>query len=216
MGEQSAGIVVLISGRGSNLKSIIDAVKRGEIPAEISCVISNRADAGGLQYADEAGIPTEVVDDKQFNSRDAFDAELIKAIDRHGPQLVVLAGFMRILGDSFVEHYLGRMINIHPALLPQFPGLNTHERALQEGVEQHGATVHFVTPEVDSGPIIIQRAVPVQPNDTPDSLAARVLEQEHIIYPLAVKWFVEGRLSIQGQEVLLDGEKSPDQGLVIH
>lgn len=212
MSDAPDGIVVLISGRGSNLRSIIGAVQRHEIPTRISCVISNRADAGGLQFARDAGIAVEVVNDKEFPSRDSFDAELIKTIDRYHPQLVVLAGFMRILGDEFVKHYLGRMINIHPALLPDYPGLHTHERALQDGVERHGATVHFVTPEVDSGPIIIQRSVPVLPDDSPESLAARVLEQEHIIYPLAIRWFVEGRLRINGNEVLLDDEKSPQQG----
>ncbi|MGW8248923.1 MAG: phosphoribosylglycinamide formyltransferase [Acidiferrobacterales bacterium] len=212
MNDTTGGIVVLISGRGSNLKSIIEAVQNKEIPAKISCVISNRESAGGLQYARDAGIPVEVVNDRDFVSREDFDAELIRAIDRYQPKLVVLAGFMRILGDEFVNHYLGRMINIHPALLPDYPGLNTHERALQDGVERHGATVHFVTPEVDSGPIIIQRAVPVKPDDTPERLAARVLEQEHDIYPTAIQWFVEGRLSIDGNQVLLDGQKSPEQG----
>jgi len=206
-------IVVLISGRGTNLKSIIDAIQDGQIPATLACVISNRTDAGGLQYARDAGIPIEVVTNKQYSSREDFDTALIETIDRYDPQLVVLAGFMRILGREFVEHYLGRMINIHPALLPEFPGLNTHERALQAGADQHGATVHFVTPEVDSGPIIIQRAVPVLENDTPESLAARVLEQEHQIYPLAIRWFAERRLSIDGNQVLLDGKKSPEQGL---
>lgn len=212
MNDTIGGIVVLISGRGSNLKSIIEAVQHNEIPEKISCVISNRESAGGLQFARDAGIAVEVVNDRNFTSRDAFDAELIQTIDRYHPKLVVLAGFMRILGDEFVKHYLGRMINIHPALLPDYPGLDTHERALQDGVERHGATVHFVTPEVDSGPIIIQRAVPVMPDDTPDRLAARVLEQEHVIYPRAIRWFVEGRLSIDGNEVLLDGQKSPEQG----
>lgn len=212
MNDTTGGIVVLISGRGSNLKSIIEAVQNKEIPTRISCVISNRESAGGLQYARDAGIPVEVVNDRDFASREDFDAQLIKTIDQYQPSLVVLAGFMRILGDEFVNHYLGHMINIHPALLPDYPGLNTHERALQDGVERHGATVHFVIPEVDSGPIIIQRAIPVLPDDTPDQLAARVLEQEHDIYPKAIRWFVEGRLSVDGNEVLLDGQKSPEQG----
>ena len=212
MNESTGGIVVLISGRGSNLKSIIEAVQKNEIPEKISCVISNRENAGGLQYARDAGISVEVVNDRDFPSRDEFDAKLISAIDHYQPKLVVLAGFMRILGDDFVKHYLGRMINIHPALLPDYPGLHTHERALEDGAARHGATVHFVTPEVDSGPIIIQRAVPVMPGDTPEQLSARVLEQEHVIYPMAVRWFVEGRLSIQDNEVLLDGQKSPEQG----
>lgn len=205
-------MVVLISGRGSNLKSIIDSVSDGQINASIDCVISNRPDAGGLEFAREAGIATAVVDDKQYSSRPDFDRALIEAIDRFQPRLVVLAGFMRILGSEFVQHYLGRMINIHPALLPEFPGLHTHERALEQGVEQHGATVHFVTPEVDSGPIIIQRAVPVLPEDTPETLAARVLEQEHVIYPKAIGWFFDDRLTIDGERVLLDEKKSPEQG----
>lgn len=205
-------MVVLISGRGSNLKSIIDSVSGGQINASIDCVISNRPDAGGLEFARDAGIATAVVDDKQYSSRPDFDRALIEAIDRFQPGLVVLAGFMRILGSEFVQHYPGRMINIHPALLPEFPGLHTHERALEQGVEQHGATVHFVTPEVDSGPIIIQRAVPVLPEDTPETLAARVLEQEHVIYPKAIGWFFDNRLTISGEKVLLDDKKSPEQG----
>lgn len=211
MNDHVGGIVVLISGRGSNLKSIIDAVQRNEIPEQISCVISNRESAGGLDIAKQVGIPTEVINDREYPSRETFDAELVRTIDKYQPRLVVLAGFMRILGDDFVNHYLGRLINIHPALLPDYPGLNTHERALKDGAKQHGATVHFVTPEVDSGPIIIQRAVPVLPGDTPETLAARVLEQEHVIYPTAIRWFVENRLTIQNDDVLLDGHKSPEQ-----
>jgi len=211
LNDHVGGIVVLISGRGSNLKSIIDAVQRNEIPEQISCVISNRESAGGLDIAKQVGIPTEVINDRGYPSRETFDAELVRTIDKYQPRLVVLAGFMRILGDDFVNHYLGRLINIHPALLPDYPGLNTHERALKDGAKQHGATVHFVTPEVDSGPIIIQRAVPVLPGDTPETLAARVLEQEHVIYPTAIRWFVENRLTIQNDDVLLDGHKSPEQ-----
>jgi len=211
LNDHVGGIVVLISGRGSNLKSIIDAVQRNEIPEQISCVISNRESAGGLDIAKQVGIPTEVINDREYPSRETFDAELVRTIDKYQPRLVVLAGFMRILGDDFVNHYLGRLINIHPALLPDYPGLNTHERALKDGAKQHGATVHFVTPEVDSGPIIIQRAVPVLPGDTPETLAARVLEQEHVIYPTAIRWFVENRLTIQNDDVLLDGHKSPEQ-----
>ena len=211
MSNPPAGIVVLISGRGSNLKSIIEAVHGKELDAKILAVISNRGDAGGLDFAREAGIPVEVIEDAQFPSRQDFDDRLIEAIDRYQPKLVVLAGFMRILGDAFVRHFLGRLINIHPALLPQFPGLHTHKRALESGVERHGVTVHFVTPEVDSGPVIIQRSVPVLADDTVESLAARVLELEHAIYPVAIQWFVEDRLTIQDGEVLLDGEKSPQQ-----
>ncbi len=202
------GIVVLISGRGSNLRSIIRAIDDNSIPAKILAVISNRQDAGGLQFARDAGITTEVVNDRDCPSRAEFDQQLSDIIDKYTPGLVVLAGFMRILGDPFVRHYSGRLINIHPALLPEFPGLHTHERALESGATQHGATVHFVTPDVDAGPIIIQQAVPVLDNDTADTLAARVLEQEHIIFPRAIKWFAEGRLRIEGNDVLLDDTHS--------
>lgn len=211
MSPPAAGIVVLISGRGSNLESIIKAIRSKELDAQILAVISNRSDAGGLEIAHAAGIATEVIEDKQYTSRQAFDKRLIETIDRYRPKLVVLAGFMRILGEDFVRHYLGRMVNIHPALLPRFPGLHTHQRALEEGVDRHGASVHFVTPEVDAGPVIIQRSVPVLADDTVSSLAARVLEQEHIIYPVAIRWFVEDRLTIKDGEVLLDGRKSPQQ-----
>lgn len=211
MSTPPAGIVVLISGRGSNLESILKAIQNNELSAQVLAVVSNRGDAGGLEFARAAGIPVEVIEDRQLPSREAFDEKLIETIDSYQPKLVVLAGFMRILGEAFVRHYLGRMINIHPALLPQFPGLHTHERALESGADKHGATVHFVTPEVDSGPVIIQRSVPVLADDTVESLATRVLEQEHIIYPVAIQWFVEGRLTIQDGEVLLDGKKSPLQ-----
>lgn len=195
-------IVILISGRGSNMQAIVEA----EIPdACVSAVISNRPDAPGLVWARERGIATEVVDHKQYSGREAFDAALAQAIDRRAPDLVVLAGFMRILTSAFVEHYAGRMINIHPSLLPAFAGINTHARALEDGVKFAGCTVHFVTPELDHGPIIAQATVPVLNDDTPSSLAARVLEQEHRLYPQAVRWFVEERLRIEAGSVLLDG-----------
>jgi phosphoribosylglycinamide formyltransferase-1 len=211
MSTPATGIVVLISGRGSNLESIIRAIQNKELDTRILAVISNRSDAGGLEFARAAGIPIEVIEDKRFTSRRAFDDKLIETIEKYEPKLVVLAGFMRILGETLVRHFLGRMINIHPALLPRFPGLHTHKRALEEGVDRHGATVHFVTPEVDAGPVIIQRSVPVLVDDDIESLAARVLEQEHIIYPMAIRWFVEDRLTIKDGVVLLDGKKSPQQ-----
>jgi len=193
-------IVVLISGRGSNLRAIVEAAP----PCRIAAVISNRPDAPGLDYAREKGIRTAVIDHTGFTSRDTFDQALRAAIDAHSPALVVLAGFMRILSDAFVGHYAGRLINIHPSLLPAYPGLHTHRRALADGVRLHGCTVHFVTSTLDSGPIIAQAAVPVQPDDTEDSLSARILVQEHRLYPQAVRWFVQGRLVIAQGRVCVD------------
>jgi len=198
-------IVVLVSGRGSNLRAIVESGP----PCRIAAVISNRPDAAGLDFARAHGIATEVVDHTAFataaDPRAAFDAALMQAIDRHDPALVVLAGFMRILTAGFVDHYAGRMINIHPSLLPAYPGLHTHRRALADGVRLHGCTVHFVTSALDSGPIIVQAAVPVHPGDTEDSLSARVLVQEHRLYPQAVRWFTQGRLEIDGGRVRLGG-----------
>jgi len=189
----SKNVVILISGRGSNMEAIVNAA----IPeARIAAVIANRADAGGLAFAQARGIATAVVDHKAFASREAFDAELAAVIDRHAPDLVVLAGFMRVLTADFVAHYAGRLINIHPSLLPSFPGLHTHARALESGVKLHGASVHFVTADLDCGPIIIQAAVPVRDDDDEKALSARVLAQEHRIYPQAVRWFVEGRVEL--------------------
>jgi len=194
-------VVVLISGRGSNMRSLVEA----DLPARVAAVISNRPDANGLEYARSRGIPTEIVDHTGFDSREAFDAALATVIDRHTPDLVVLAGFMRVLTEGFVQRYAGPLLNIHPSLLPSFPGLHTHERALAAGVKIHGATVHFVTPDLDHGPIVVQAAVPVRPGDDADVLAARVLRQEHVIYPRAVRWFVEGRLSIADGIVRVGG-----------
>jgi phosphoribosylglycinamide formyltransferase-1 len=190
-------IVILISGRGSNMQAIVRAARAEQWPARIAAVISNRADAEGLAFAASNGIPTAVVANKEFTSRDAFDEALREAIDRFQPDLVVLAGFMRILGAKFVAHFAGRMLNIHPSLLPSFPGLATHRQALSAGVKVHGATVHFVTADLDHGPIVAQAAVPVPEGDTEEALAERVLAQEHVIYPRAVRWFVEGRLTIE-------------------
>jgi phosphoribosylglycinamide formyltransferase 1 len=199
-------IVILISGRGSNMEAIVRACAAEAWPARVAAVIANRADAAGLHFAAEHGITTGVVEHRGFAKREAFDDALAAAIDRHAPDLVVLAGFMRILGDRFVQRYEGRLLNIHPSLLPAFPGLHTHRRALEAGCKLAGATVHFVTPQLDHGPIVIQSAVPVQPADDEASLAARVLATEHRIYPLAVRWFVQGRLVVEaGQVRQLDG-----------
>ncbi|MFZ6770579.1 phosphoribosylglycinamide formyltransferase [Undibacterium sp. Di26W] len=194
-------IVILISGRGSNMQAIVETAAKQQWPAQIAAVISNRADAGGLDYAASRGIPTAVVVSKQFPSREAFDAALKAKINEFAPDLVVLAGFMRILTAGFVEHYAGRMLNIHPSLLPSFIGLATHQQAIDAGVKLHGVTVHFVTAELDHGPIVAQAAVPVLYDDTEDSLSHRVLEQEHQIYPRAVLQFVEGKLRIEGNRV---------------
>ncbi|MDK3024426.1 phosphoribosylglycinamide formyltransferase [Cupriavidus taiwanensis] len=190
-------IVILISGRGSNMEAIVRACASGGWPARVAAVLSNRPDAAGLQFARQQGIETGVVDHRQHADRAVFDAALAEAIDAHAPDLVVLAGFMRILTPGFVDRYAGRLLNIHPSLLPCFPGLNTHRQALDAGVKLHGATVHFVTPELDHGPIVIQAALDVQPQDTPETLAERLLACEHVIYPRAVQWFVEDRLQLQ-------------------
>ncbi len=196
-----ATIVILISGRGSNMDALLEAVASGALAVRVAAVISNRADAAGLPSAAAKGVVTRVVDHREFASRAAFDATLAAAIDEFSPDLVVLAGFMRLLSEDFVRHFAGRLINIHPSLLPAFPGLHTHRRALAEGVRVHGCTVHFVTPLVDHGPIIVQAAVPVLDGDDETSLAARVLVQEHRVYPLAVRWFVEGRFRLCGERV---------------
>jgi phosphoribosylglycinamide formyltransferase 1 len=197
-------IVILISGRGSNMQAIVQAAKKEQWPAQIAAVISNKADAAGLEYAASQGIATAVVVSKDFSSRETFDAALQAKIDEFEPDLVVLAGFMRILTAQFVEHYANRIINIHPSLLPNFVGLATHQQAIDAGVKVHGATVHFVTPQLDHGPIIAQAVVPVRFGDTPDVLAERVLVQEHMIYPQAVRLFVEDKLTVIGNAVRVD------------
>jgi len=191
-------IVILISGRGSNMEAIVDRCAGEAWPARVVAVISNRADAAGLRFAAAAGIPTAVVEHKAFDSREAFDAELARVIDGFAPDLLVLAGFMRILTPGFVARFEGRLMNIHPSLLPAFPGLYTHRRALEAGCRLAGATVHFVTAELDHGPIVMQSAVPVRAGDDEAALAARVLATEHVIYPQAVRWFVEGKLRLEG------------------
>ena len=204
-------IVILISGRGSNMQAIVEAGIPG---ARVAAVISNRSDAAGLVWARERGIPAVALDHKQFPDRQAFDVALAREIDRHQPDLVVLAGYMRILTEGFVGHYAGRMLNIHPSLLPAFTGLHTHERTIAAGVKIAGCTVHFVTAELDHGPIVVQAAVPVQQGDTADTLAARILRQEHRIYPQAVRWFVEGRLHIADGRVELTGSELPEAALL--
>ncbi|QQC63706.1 phosphoribosylglycinamide formyltransferase [Paraburkholderia ginsengisoli] len=196
-------LVILISGRGSNMEAIVRACSDEGWPAQVAAVIANRPDAAGLAFAASHGIATAVVDHRQFSGRDSFDAALAQEIDRFAPDLVVLAGFMRVLTAGFVDHYAGRMLNVHPSLLPSFPGLKTHQQALDAGVRLHGASVHFVTSQLDHGPIVAQAAVPVETGDTPATLAERVLATEHIIYPRAVRWFVEGRLALDGLRVTL-------------
>lgn len=200
-------IVILISGRGSNMEAMIAARDAGQLPVNIAAVIANRPDAKGLETAAAAGIATRCLDHKAFAGREAFDTALAACIDEFAPDLVVLAGFMRILTPEFVARYAGRLLNIHPSLLPSFGGLHTHERALQAGCKFAGATVHFVTPELDHGPIVVQAAVPVRQGDTPDTLAERILRCEHVIYPRAVRWFVEDRLAVDDAGVVrhLDG-----------
>ncbi len=205
------GLVVLISGNGSNLQAIIDAIDAGEIPARIRAVISNNPDAYGLERARRAGIPVEVVDHRDFPDRESYDRALQAVIDRYRPDLVVLAGFMRILTPAFVEHYAGRMLNIHPSLLPRYQGLDTHRRVLEAGDSVHGVSVHFVTPELDSGPVVLQAEVPVEPGDTEDDLARKVHAEEHVIYPRVIRWFAEGRLKLDGDRVLLDGQPMSDR-----
>lgn len=206
-------IVILISGSGSNMVAIADAIKGGSMEAEIAAVICNRPEAAGLQKARDRDLPTSVLDHKEFSNRDDFDRALMAQIDEFAPDLVVLAGFMRILTPDFVAHYHGRMLNIHPSLLPKYQGLHTHQRALDDGENKHGVTVHFVTEELDGGPNVIQAVVPVYDGDDAASLQKRVQIQEHIIYPIAVKWFVEGRLAMNGNTARLDGNVIPATGL---
>lgn len=208
-------VVVLLSGTGSNLQALIDSTRTGDSPVRIRAVISNRADAYGLQRASAAGIDTAVLDHKAFDGREAFDAALVELIDGFAPHLVVLAGFMRILSAGFVRHYQGRLLNIHPSLLPKYKGLHTHQRALEAGDTEHGCSVHFVTEELDGGPLVVQAVIPVALDDTPERLAQRVHSQEHAIYPLAVRWFAEGRLRLGEHGALLDGQPLAASGHLI-
>ncbi|MGB2358904.1 MAG: phosphoribosylglycinamide formyltransferase [Porticoccaceae bacterium] len=207
-------LLVLISGGGSNLQSFIDACEEGSLQAEVVAVISNKAGVKGLDRAAAAGIPNIVVDHRAFDSRDSFDQNLGDMIDSFAPDLVVLAGFMRILTPGFVNRFLGRLINIHPSLLPAYPGLHTHQRAIDAGDQQAGATVHFVTPELDGGPSVLQAQVPVLPDDSADILAQRVLDFEHRIYPMAAQWFCQGRLRMTNGQALLDGKALPETGVI--
>ncbi|WP_229013476.1 phosphoribosylglycinamide formyltransferase [Paraburkholderia gardini] len=202
-------LVILISGRGSNMEAIVRACSREQWPAEVAAVIASRPGAAGLAFAASQGIATVVVDYRQFPDREAFDAALAAEIDRFSPDLLALAGFMRVLTPGFVDRYAGRMLNVHPSLLPSFAGLKTHQQALDAGVRLHGASVHFVTSQLDHGPIVIQSAVPVLAGDNAAALAARVLVTEHVIYPRAVRWFVEGRLALDGLRVTLTPPEEP-------
>lgn len=202
----TCNVVVLISGSGSNLQALIDSLADVPSSAVIRAVVSNRADAYGLERALQAGIETCFLDHKAYADRESFDAALVQAIDGFQPDLVLLAGFMRILSPGFVRHYHGRLLNIHPSLLPKYKGLHTHQRALEAGDAEHGCSVHFVTEELDGGPLVVQAAIPVQSDDTPETLAQRVHAQEHLIYPLAMRWFAEGRLRLDEHGATLDGE----------
>ena len=205
-------IVVLVSGEGSNLQALIDASQQGRINAQISAVFSNKSAAYGLERARLADIPAQALDVKAYEDRAAFDMALADAIEAYQPDLVVLAGYMRILTADFVQRFAGRMINIHPSLLPKYPGLHTHRQAIDNQDDEHGTSVHFVTEQLDGGPVILQAKVPVFSDDSEDDLVARVQTQEHNIYPLVVSWFVEGRLSLKNDQVLLDNNPLPEQG----
>ncbi|MEB7885054.1 phosphoribosylglycinamide formyltransferase [Serratia fonticola] len=205
-------IVVLVSGQGSNLQALIDACQQGRVAATLVAVLSNNAQAYGLQRAEEAGIAAQALDAKGFADREAFDAALAQAIDQYQPDLVVLAGYMRILSNAFVQRYAGRMLNIHPSLLPKYPGLHTHRQAIDNGDAEHGTSVHFVTEQLDGGPVILQAKVPIFPGDEEDEVIERVQTQEHTIYPLVVSWFIEGRLAMRDNAAWLDGERLPAQG----
>lgn len=208
-------IVVLISGGGSNLQAILDACANEQCAAEVVAVISNRPKVYGLERALAAGAKAITLDHTNFENRPAFDLALQDCIDQYDPDLVVLAGFMRILTPAFVNHYLGKLINIHPSLLPKYPGLHTHHRAIEAGDTHHGATVHFVTAELDGGPAIIQARVPIAPGDDETTLAQRVLEKEHIIYPMAVRWCIDGDVLLQNGQAILKGEVLPTEGFVL-
>jgi len=214
MADRGKRLAVLISGNGSNLQAIIDACRAGALDATIAVVVSNEPGAYGLERARRAGIKSEVMDHRAFADRTGYDHALASLLDRYVPDLVVLAGFMRILTPGFVEHFSGRIINLHPSLLPKFPGLDTHRRAIEAGDREHGASVHFVTADLDAGPVIIQRRIPILPDDTPETLQHRVHAVEHQILPAAISWFLDERLQITGHRVLLDGTQRPEQGLV--
>ncbi len=212
-GDRRARLAILISGRGSNMQAFVDACAGGELEADIAVVLSNNPDAAGLGKAAAAGLTTSCIDHRQYPSREAFDQALVDALMPLGIDLVILAGFMRILTPVFIEPFRGRLLNIHPSLLPRYPGLNTHQRALDAGDREAGVTVHFVTPELDGGPPVIQARVPILPGDTADTLAARVIVQEHVIYPIAARWFIQGRLKLTDEGASLDGTAIPATGI---
>jgi phosphoribosylglycinamide formyltransferase-1 len=205
-------ILVLISGNGSNLQTLLDQAASGRLGGEVVAVISNKADAYGLERARRANVATEVLPGRDFADRESYDAALLQLMEGYQPDLVVLAGFMRILTPDFVRHYAGRMLNIHPSLLPKYQGLNTHQRAIDAGDDEHGCSVHFVTEELDGGPVILQARVPVFAEDDATTVAARVQVQEHAIYPLAVRWFCDGRLTMKDGQAWLDGQPLPPEG----
>ncbi|EKN4687928.1 phosphoribosylglycinamide formyltransferase [Yersinia ruckeri] len=205
-------IVILISGQGSNLQALIDAQQQGRLSGTICAVFSNHSQAYGLERAAQAAIPAHALDAKSFPDRASFDLALAQAIDAYQPDLLVLAGYMRILSPAFVQHYAGRMLNIHPSLLPKYPGLHTHRQAIDNGDSEHGTSVHFVTEELDGGPVILQAKVPIFAEDSEDEVILRVQVQEHSIYPLVVSWFSEGRLEMRDNAAWLDGNKLPLQG----
>jgi phosphoribosylglycinamide formyltransferase-1 len=196
-------IVVLLSGSGTTLQSMIDA----KLPAKIAAVISNKKNAFGLERAKEANIPTQILEHEHFESREKFDASLQQLIDQYNPDLVVLAGYMRILSDQFVSHYAGRLINIHPSLLPKYKGMHTHQRVMDDGEPLHGSSVHFVNSELDGGPVLLQARLPILPNDSLESLELRIKTKEHLIYPTAISWFAEGRIKLIDNEIYMDDQK---------
>ena len=216
MSRASKCIAILISGRGSNMEAFLDAVRQEQLHATIACVVSNRPNAQGLLTARSAGVATECVDHTRFATRELFDEALADTLDAYQPDLLVLAGFMRILTAAFVERFAGRLINIHPSLLPKYPGLNTHQRALDAHEQEAGATVHYVTPELDGGPPILQARVAVEASDDASSLATRILPLEHAMYPMAAQLHLSGRLKLQGNHALLDGQTLPPSGLDWH
>lgn len=212
MSQNKPSIVVLISGNGSNLQAMIDGCDSGSIAGTITAVVSDQSDAYGLERAKQADITTHHLAYKGFDSREAYDQALIKLIDQHQPDLLILAGFMRILSPCFIQHFAGKMLNVHPSLLPKYQGLHTHQRAIDAGDTEHGTSVHFVTEELDGGPVILQAKVPIFTNDSADEVQARVQEQEHRIYPLVANWFVTGRLAMKGSTAELDGVTLPASG----
>jgi phosphoribosylglycinamide formyltransferase-1 len=213
--DQQKSIVVLVSGNGSNLQAIIDAISKQKINAKISAVIANQETAYGLTRAEKNGIPAKYIDHKSFASREEYDAQMLHCINEFNPNLIVLAGFMRILTSGFVENFQGRMLNIHPSLLPKYKGLNTHQRAIDAGDKEHGASVHFVTPELDGGPVVLQSKVPVFEQQDAQELADRVQQQERQMYPLVIKWFCEDRLKMINNKAILDNQILAEEGYAI-